>query len=379
MRTAYIDDDQALVAFCQSLQCKEWIGVDTEFIREKTYYPELALIQISSDEEIACIDPYKIGSYTPLIEIFANANIVKIFHSPSQDLELFAQKFNQVPQNIFDTQLAAALMGIGNQIGYADLVNHICQIRLDKLHTRTNWSQRPLTNSELDYAMDDVRYLGEIYLQLSERLNALDRLDWLNSDFAAMSDMASYQTDWDNLWKKLKGVQKLRGSALHIAGQLVQWREKKAQKRNIPKRWVLKDEDIVDLARLHPKNTQDFSQLRSLNAKFVQKHDAEILDLIEQAQDIPKALWPKHEKYKSLSERQHIMADCLMAICRLKALQNEISLSFITNKKEIDKLVLGKTSSLTRGWRKQMVGDDCQRFLQGELTVKVDHQEVVIV
>lgn len=371
MQDTYIDTDSALRLFCADLTQEKWLALDTEFIREKTYYPELALIQIASEDKIACIDPYKINDFSPLTALFDDPNIVKIFHSPSQDLELFAYVFNAVPQNIFDTQLAASLLGIGNQIGYADLVNKMCQVQLDKKHTRTDWSRRPLSESELDYALDDVRYLGDIYKTLTEKLIETDRINWLSQDFLAMSDIQNYQTQWNSLWMKLKGSQKLKGNELNYADQLCQWREKRAQQKNLPKRWVMKDEDVVDISRLKPTDLSGFKAIRTLKEHFIKQFGNDIINIIKNADSIDESLWPKHEKFKSLSDNQQTKADCLMAICRRCAAKSDMAMASLATKKDIDKMILGKDSKLLGGWRFEMAGEVCQQFLNGELSIQV--------
>jgi len=379
MQDTYLDKDTDLAEFCSKLKDAKWLALDTEFIREKTYYPELSLIQIASESYIACIDPYKINNFKPLTDLFEDANIVKIFHSPSQDLELFAHQFKSVPQNIFDTQLAASLLGIGNQIGYADLVNKLCKVQLDKKHTRTDWSKRPLSESELDYALDDVRYLGDIYHTLTEKLISTDRINWLAQDFKNLSDINQYQTDWSSLWKKLKGSQKLKGNELHYADQICQWREKIGQQKNLPKRWVLKDEDVIDIARLKPTKLTDFKAIRTLKDHFIQKNGNTLINIIIEADKIDDALKPKHEKFKSLSDNQQIKADCLMAICRRCSAQNDMALASLATKKDIDKLVLGKETKLLSGWRYEMAGEACQKFLNGELKISVNNEGIVTI
>ncbi|MBL7003227.1 MAG: ribonuclease D [Gammaproteobacteria bacterium] len=377
MNAQYIDSNAALNKFCTQLEHSSWLAIDSEFIREKTYYPELALIQIANNDHIACIDPYKIDQFSALIELFNNPDIVKIFHSPSQDLELFAHFFSAVPQNIFDTQLAASLLGIGNQIGYADLVNKLCNVQLDKKHTRTDWSRRPLSESELDYALDDVRYLGDIYQQLTQRLIETQRLEWLKADFAALSDINHYQIQWSSLWQKVKGNQKIKGRDLHYADQLCQWREKRAQHKNLPKRWIIKDEDIIDIARLNPQKIEDFKAIRTLKEGFINHQGKQIINLFKQADEIAEEEWPKHEKFKTLSVNQQTKADCLMAICKKLATQNDMAQATLTSKKDIDQLVLGKTSKLNEGWRFEMAGDTCNKFLRGELNIHIDKEGIL--
>lgn len=371
MQDTYLDTNAQLATFCAALTQQKWLALDTEFIREKTYYPNLALIQIASDTKIACIDPLGITDFKPLTDLLDDYNIVKIFHSPSQDLELFAHVFKAVPQNIFDTQLAASLLGIGNQISYADLVYTICKVLLAKKHTRTDWSRRPLSDSELAYAFDDVRYLGDIYQTLNDKLIAAGRINWLSQDFKTMSDIDHYQTPYNALWKKLRGAQKLKGNELNYADQLSQWREKRAMHKNLPKRWILKDADIIDIARLKPTDLSGFSAIRTLNERFIKQYGDTIIKLLSDADNIAEDLRPKYEKFKSLSDNQQAKADCLMAICRRCAVKNDMAMASLANKKDIDKMILGKDSKLLSGWRYEMAGETCKQFLNGELSLNV--------
>ena len=195
----YIDSNEKLARFCTSLTTASYCVIDTEFIRESTYYPQLALIQIAGSDQLACIDPLAISEFTPLAELLVKDSLLKVFHSSSQDLEILYQKFGQLPRPVFDTQLAAAVLGYNHQISYADLVQQITGVTLEKKHTRANWMRRPLSQDELDYAMDDVRYLLAVYEALREKLESTRRYGWMEKDLDAMSDSANYQVDMAKL------------------------------------------------------------------------------------------------------------------------------------------------------------------------------------
>lgn len=344
--------------------------MDTEFIREKTYFPLLALIQLATETEQACIDPLAIDDFSPLVEIFQNTSMVKILHSPSQDLELFFQQFDALPEPVFDTQLAAAVLGYANQIGYADLVNRKCGVQLEKKYTRADWSRRPLSDGELDYAMDDVRYLIQMYETMKDELESRDRWSWIQADFQKMSDKAVYQLDMTMLWKKLRGVQKLKGAALNNADQLCRWREQLAINKNRPKRWMLKDEDLIDIARFKPVTHNDLKQIGNLSADYIKKNGDAILKVIKEASLIDSSQYPKLPEFVKLNIDQQATSDCLMAICRVVAEKNKIALASVTTKKEIDQLVAGKVGSkITTGWRNEMIGKYLLQFLNGEISL----------
>ncbi|MDJ0832989.1 MAG: ribonuclease D [Gammaproteobacteria bacterium] len=370
MNFHYIESNLALAEFCASIADCQLCAIDTEFVREKTYYPLLALIQIATETEQACIDPLEIDDFSPLLQIFRNRDMVKILHSPSQDLELFYHNFAELPEPVFDTQLAAAVLGYANQIGYADLVNRICKVQLEKKYTRTDWSRRPLSEGELDYAMDDVRYLLKMYQELTAQLQRRGREAWIESDLRNMSDPQNYQVDFANLWKKLRGVMKLKGSALNVADQLCRWREQVAIDKNRPRRWIMKDEDIIDIARFKPGSLKDLRQIGALSADYIKKNGESILQVLEQALAMDSSQYPKHDEFTRLDNRQQAVADCLMAIAKDIAERNQIALSSVLSKKDIDKLVAGnQNNKLMQGWRYEMLGQQLSRFIDGELAV----------
>ncbi len=366
----YIDSNKALKEFCLKIQHCKFCALDTEFVREKTYFPLLALIQLATETEQACIDPLTIGDFSPLVEIFENTSIIKILHSPSQDLELFYQQFNALPKPVFDTQLAGAVLGYANQIGYADLVKRKCGVQLDKKFTRADWSKRPLSAGELDYAMDDVRYLIQMYTDMKAELEQRGRWSWIQADFEKMSDKKVYQLDVSVLWKKLRGIQKLKGAALNNADQLCRWREQLAIQKNRPKRWMMKDEDLIDIARFKPESHKDLSQIGNLSADYVKKNGDAILQVIKDAEKVDPSDYPKLPDFSKLNTEQQAIADCLMAICRVVVDKNQIALASVTSKKEIDQLVAGKTeSNITSGWRNEMLGKYLLQFLNGEISL----------
>lgn len=370
MNYQYIDNNQSLREFCQGIQSCQYCALDTEFVREKTYFPLLALIQLATETQQACIDPLSIDDFSPLVEILENDSIVKILHSPSQDLELFYQQFESLPTPVFDTQIAAAVLGYANQIGYADLVNRVCDVQLEKKYTRADWSRRPLSQGELNYAMDDVRYLIQIHDRLTAELEKRGRLNWVHADFEKLSDPRAYQLDLTGLWKRLKGVQRLKGVALNNADQLCRWREQVAMDKDRPRRWIMKDEDIVDIARFKPASHHDLAQIGSISKDYIRKIGDDLLKVLGNASQIDPSQYPRQEPYVKLSNQQQAIADCLMAICRDVAEKNDIALASVTSKKEIDALVAGKRDTkLSSGWRYEMLGQQLISFLQGEISL----------
>lgn len=375
----YIETSDQLLEFCDKVKSSEYCAIDTEFIREKTYYPVLSLIQIASEQHMACIDPLVVDNFSPLVALIKNQNLIKVFHSPSQDLEILFQQFSCMPQPIFDTQLAAAVIGYDHQIGYADLVNKITGVKLDKKHTRANWNRRPLSQDEINYAMDDVRYLLPVYRALNKALEEKKRYAWIKNDLLAMTSISNYQGNTADLWKRLKGVQKLKGVELQIARQLCQWREQMAQQKNLPRRWIVKDDLLIEIARLKPSKVADLDAIRDINERFIERHGNKLLQIIAEALSTPATEWPQLDVKKSLSTHQQALGDCLMALCRIIAEDNQIALATLATRKDIDSLIINrKNSRLSQGWRFNMVGERLLNFLYGQSVLRVCENQIEI-
>jgi len=373
----YIDSDAALAGLCDALGEADYCAIDTEFIRESTYYPELALIQIASDTRLACIDPLTIEDFTPLAGLLQKSSLLKVFHSCSQDLEILYQHFGRVPVPVFDTQLAAAVLGYHHQVSYADLVKQVTGVALEKKHTRANWMRRPLSRDELDYAMDDVRYLLPVYRQLEADLENRQRRSWIENDLQAISDPANYEVDAAQLWKRLRGVQKLKGVKLQIASDLCRWREQQARQQNRPRRWIAKDDAIVEIARRQPASLEALRQIPELGEKTVKRHGEKLLAVVADAARVDAGDWPRHDRTQALDPAQTALADCLMALCREIADENGIALATLATRKDVDNLVLNRKSSrLTQDWRFSMAGERLLEFIHGQSVIAVDDRHI---
>ncbi|MCP4186902.1 MAG: ribonuclease D [Gammaproteobacteria bacterium] len=373
----FITSDKDLAEFCQQLALGDYCAVDTEFIREKTYYPLLSLIQIANEHHMACIDPFAIDNFEPLRQLFQNQYVVKVFHSPSQDLEILYQQFAEVPSPIFDTQLAAAVLGFQHQISYADLVFGVTGTRLEKKHTRADWSKRPLSDDELDYAMDDVRYLRPVYHQMKTDLEEKKRSSWIEKDLLAMSESSFYEIDTSLLWQRLKGVQKLKGQQLFIAQQLCKWREQRAQQRNRPRRWIAADDWIIEISKKKPSSIEQLSSIREIPEKVIERQGKMILQIVEQALQSDASQWPEVHKPRSLNPAQQALGDCLMGICRMIAEDNNIAIATFATRKDIDNLILNqKASRLAQGWRFNMAGELLLGFIHGQSSLVVKQGEL---
>ncbi len=232
MKITYIDRQDDLAAACNAMKSSPVICLDTEFHRETTYYSQLALVQISDGDNTLCIDPLPLQDFTPLLELLTDPQILKVLHASHQDMEIFLHRFNCLPSPVFDTQIAAGLLGYGEQIGYAALIKTVLDVDIDKSQTRTDWMKRPLNKKQIDYAASDVYYLAQAYRIMAEQLQKLDRLQWLRDDFDELSLPQRYRPESQDMWKKVKGHQQLRGEQLAILQALAAWREQTAQHRD---------------------------------------------------------------------------------------------------------------------------------------------------
>lgn len=372
-----ITTNEVLVEYCDRISEASYCAIDTEFVREKTYYPLLSLIQVATEKHMACIDPLAITDLSPLLALLKNPKLVKVFHSPSQDLEILYLQFETLPSPVFDTQLAAAVLGYTHQISYAELVSEVTGVKLEKKHTRADWSRRPLSDSELDYAMDDVRYLLPVYRHLNQLLHDKGRYSWIEQDLADMSLESNFQIDTGNLWKRLKGVQKLKGVELQIAQDLCIWREKVAQQKNLPRRWITADDAIIELAKRKPADLTTFDNIRGIPDKALARNKKVWLDIVGRAMARDASQWPTQHKPQKLDAHQQALADCLMALCREIADKNDMALATLVTRKDIDSLILNrKTSRLAQGWHFEIVGQHLLDFIYGQCSIIVNDDRI---
>jgi ribonuclease D len=372
----YVDTPQALTQLCQDLRSAKVIAVDTEFIREKTYYAKLCLIQVASDAVIACIDPLALKSLDELLEILYCTDKLKLFHAAWQDLEIFYDQWSRIPGPIFDTQIAAALLGFSDQIGYANLVEQLLHTQLDKSAVRTDWAQRPLSAQQLAYAADDVHYLLKLYPLILQRLTELGRNDWLEEDFMALTDPATYAKSTATAWQRISGHGRLKPRQLAVLQGLAAWREQQARQRNKPRKWILSDDLLLTLVRQLPTDLSKLTDVRGLTPNQLNQYGEGLITAINTALALPEDAWPGVSQKERLTPEQECLTDTLMAYLRLLAQQNQISPASLGTRKDIEKLVRGKRDiPLLHGWRGHLAGHPLLQLIDGNiaLTVKADH------
>ena len=292
MKELYIDTAEGLQSLCESLYGSKWIVLDTEFLRDRTYYPKLCLLQLSNGEVAAAVDPIALPDLSPLLDILFDPAIVKVFHSGHQDLEIFQHYWQRLPTPLFDTQPAARLEGLGDQLGYANLVKLLLDHELPKSQTRTDWSRRPLTDIQLRYALDDVVYLGELYLTLKQRLHGREDDPQLQQTLARLSDPATYNIPPEQTWQRIRASRFLHGVELAVLQALAAWRETEARRADKPRGWIVKDDVLVLLARSGPTTMGELSAIPGLTGKVIGRRGEQWLKLIADALRQPPDSWP---------------------------------------------------------------------------------------
>ena len=379
MNIEYIDKPEQLSDLCHRISQVSWIALDTEFLREKTYYPIFCLLQIATPNWVVCVDPIALKDLSSLFKAINNPEITKVLHSCRQDLEIFYQITDEVTFPIFDTQIAAPLLGLQENPGYAMLVSSFLNINLPKTHTRTDWTIRPLSQDQIQYAADDVIYLCKIYTIMLEKLAQLNRLDWLDNDFESLKDTSLYRVVPENAWLKIKGKNRLTGKQLAIVQQLTQWREKTAQIENRPKNWLIRDDLLLELAKLQPENINALAKIHNMGDRTVNRYGKIICQLITQAKlNPPKVLVDKNKPVKKTQSQEAIL-DLLTAFVRLRADENAMNPTILASRKELEKLLFNDdNNAILSGWRYSMVGKELENLLAGQINLSIDQHKLVI-
>ncbi len=374
---SYVDTPQALKALCRELQSAKVIAVDTEFIREKTYYAKLCLIQVASDSVTACVDPIALDNLDELMAVLYSPDKLKLFHAAWQDLEIFYDQWERIPTPIFDTQIAAALLGFSDQIGYANLVAQLLDIQLDKTAVRTDWAQRPLSPQQLAYAADDVNYLLELYPLVLQRLRELGRDSWLDEDFTSLTESNGYAKPADTAWQRISGHGRLKPRQLAALQRLATWRELQARQRNKPRKWILSDDLLLMLAKHLPSDKEKLSKVRGLPERILNQAGNDIIAAIKDALDLANDALPTVSQKQRLTTEQECLTDTLMAYLRLLAQENQISPASLSSRKEIEKMVRGERDiPLLHGWRKHLAGEPLLDLMDGKIALTVTNGQV---
>lgn len=364
----------ALAAACARLSSAPHLAVDTEFIRDRTYFAQLCLVQVASEDEHVLIDPLALPDLSPLRDLLMRTDIVKVFHAGRHDLEIFHDIWAVVPAPVFDTQLAATLLGHPAQTSYGRLVADVLDVHLDKAGTLTDWARRPLTPDQLSYAADDVIHLAKLFPKMREMLKEQGRLAWLDAEHVALVDAESYQSDPLTAWRQVKAAGSLRGPQRATLKELAAFREEEARARNLPRRWVLPDESLVELSRKRPRSLDDLRAVRGVPAALVERRGADLLARVARADEPRVGDESETEMPVRLSQEHEVIADLLGALVRLRARERDVAPTQLATRAQLERVAAeGEFAdvSVLSGWRREVVGDDLLALREGRLRLIV--------
>lgn len=376
----YVTDTPSLRELVEQLRSAPAVAIDTEFMRERTYFARLCLIQLASDDVAAIVDPLAIDDLSPLKELLTDPKVVKVFHAGSQDLEIFYRIFGVATAPVFDSQVAATLAGFPQQVGYGALVKDVMGVTLDKGDTYTDWAKRPLSATQVEYALNDVRYLTEIRRRLLSEMEREGRIDWLAADFSRLEDPATYEVVPRELWRRVKRVSSLNRRQLAVAREVAAWREEEAQRRDVPKRWVVGDESIIEIARRAPKTADELLAIRGVADKIGRGAQQGLLSAVAAGVAVPDADLPSLEKRRRPVGDVDGAVDLMIALVRLRAREHGVAMPLMASRDDLERLAAGEkeASPLLEGWRKKMVGDELVALLEGRLELRLESGVLVV-
>ncbi|MCM2292101.1 ribonuclease D [Allorhizobium sp. BGMRC 0089] len=363
-----------LEAACETLAQSDFITIDTEFLRETTFWPELCLIQMASPDLEVIVDPLASGlDLAPFFTLMANGNVTKVFHAARQDIEIIFHLGNLIPHPIFDTQVAAMVCGFGDSVSYDQLVQKVKNIPIDKSSRFTDWSHRPLSEKQLDYALADVTHLRDVYLKLKAELEREGRADWLKEEMAILESRETYDLHPDDAWQRLK-MRLRKPQELMVMKSIAAWREREARARNVPRARVLKDDAIFEIAQQQPKTSDALGRLRTIPKGWERSSaGSAIVDAVNAALAIPKAEWPKLERHQQAPEGAASAVELLKVLLRLISEKHGVAAKMIANSDDLEKIATeGENADVAamRGWRRELFGDQALKMIAGGIALR---------
>lgn len=370
----YISDQESLEAFVERARSSSVLAIDTEFLREKTYYAKLCLLQMATDDEVVIVDPFAVKNLAALTPLLRDESVTKLFHAGGQDLEILYRVTGVLPTPVFDTQIAAALLGHTMQVGYGALVHSLCGVSLKKTDSFTDWSRRPLSESQLEYAADDVIYLPEMYRTMRNRLETKGRLAWLANDFAELSDPARYEEDPRLRYRRLKRGSSLSRQQLSAAREAAAWREVEARKRDIPRKWVITDEQIVEVCKREARTIDELFMVRGMRERLTTRDARALVACMKTGMDLPSEQWPELDRASKSEPNVDAQLDLMTALVRLRARENDIAMQALASHSDLAQVARGYTEGVDvlRGWRRAMVGEELLELLDGRIALSLD-------
>ncbi len=365
---------------CKELAKSEFITIDTEFLRETTFWPVLCLIQMASPTTEVIVDPLAPGiDLAPFFALMADTSVLKVFHASRQDIEIIYNRGNLIPHPVFDTQIAAMVCGFGDSVSYDQLVSRIKNIQIDKTSRFTDWTRRPLTEKQLDYALADVTHLRDVYVFLRDELAREGRASWLAEEMAILESRDTYDLHPDDAWQRLK-MRLRKPQELAVLKFVAAWREREARSRNVPRSRVLKDDAIYEIAQQQPRDIEAFGRLRTVPKGWERSSaGGAVLDAINAALDLPKADMPHVPRHTQAPEGTAAATELLKVLLKLIAEKNAVAPKVIANSEDIERIAAeGDKADVPAlsGWRRDLFGDTALKLIKGEVALRFVDKKV---
>jgi ribonuclease D len=372
----------ALEDFTRRIAADAFITVDTEFMRERTFWPVLCLIQIAGADAAAAIDPLAPEiDLTPLWRVMADPAVLKVFHAARQDIEIFLHLTGSVPRPLFDTQAAAMVCGFGDSVSYETLIARLTGARLDKSSRFTDWSQRPLTDRQLAYALSDVTHLRPAYEQLSQKLQKSGRASWLDEEMALLTDPATYRLDPDEAWRRLK-PRSDKPRFLGVLREVAAWREREAQRKDIPRSRVIKDEALLEIAAHAPATVDDLARTRGLGRAIAEgRYGTELMAAVEHALALPAGALPVAGPRTELPQGLAPIVDLLRVLLKMKSEDEDVAARLIAGSADLEAIAADDDADVPalKGWRRRIFGTAALDLKQGRIALAVAGKRVRLV
>ena len=379
---ALVTDTAALAALCERLAAEPFVTIDTEFMRERTYYPELCVVQLAGAQDVAVIDALAPGlDLAPLGALLAAPGVVKVFHAARQDAEIFLERFGILPVPLFDTQVAAMVAGFGDQVGYDALVGALTGGQIDKAHRFSDWSARPLSPAQVSYAAADVTHLRQVYERLQDKLARDGRLDWVAEEMAVLAQPGTYRPEPEAMWERLRPRTANR-RMLGLLRAAAAWREREAQRVNIPRQRLLKDESLLEIAATAPTSAEALARVRGVSRGFAEgRSGAGLVAALQDAAALPEAALPDAPRAKDGPRASPALVSLLRVLLAAKCEEHNVAPKLLASSDDLDRLATEAAPDIPalHGWRREMFGADALALKAGSITLGVAGKRVKLV